>query len=251
MLRPCALLLALALLGLGTKTLAQSFWEDPNFRSLGWPTAPYKLDGVPRFLPERTRLRCPGSEIVRYRGTSLRFRNPLLVHYAFVERVARFEEVVAEVALPIYGRAPRRIVHHGAFNCRMVRGRRRRVSEHALGNAIDLTGFAFGRLGDGPSPEGMPDYFRRAFSIDVKDHWRPRYRRDTRHAIFLHTLVDRLAGRPDIFRGIVGPPQRRHLAHIHLDAAPWRYTWYRYEVEETGNLRSPEPPLRAEAARDD
>ncbi|MEO0325877.1 MAG: extensin family protein [Myxococcota bacterium] len=233
-------LLVLASLGLGTQALAQSFWDDPNFRSLGWPTTLYKLDGVPRFLEERVRLRCPGPEIVRYQGSTVRFRNPLRVHYAFVERVARFEEVVAEVAETIYVRPPRRIVHHGAYNCRMVRGRRRRVSEHALGNAIDLTGFAFGPLGNREAPEGMPDFFRRSFSVNVRDHWSPRYRRDTRHAIFLHTLIDRLSERPDIFRGIVGPPQRRHLAHIHLDAAPWRYTWYRYDVHETGNLRSPD-----------
>ncbi len=234
-----ALALALVLLGAGTHALAQSFWDDPYFRSLGWPTVAYKLDGIPRFLEERTQLRCPGPEIVRYHGTTLRFRNPLRVHYAFVERVARFEEVVEEVAIPIYGRAPRRIVHHGAYNCRLVRGRRRRVSEHALGNAIDLTGFAFGPLGDREAPDDMPDFFRRAFSVNVKDHWSPRHRRDTRHAIFLHTLIARLSERPDIFRGIVGPPQRRHLSHIHLDAAPWRYTWFHYDVHETAALRSP------------
>ena len=32
-----------------------------------------------------------------------------------------------------------------------------------------------------------------------------------------------------VFRGIVGPPQPRHHDHLHFDAAPWRYTWFRYD----------------------
>ncbi|MEM1417303.1 MAG: extensin family protein [Myxococcota bacterium] len=234
-------LAACALVWAGARAGAQSFWEDPHFRSLGWPPTPYKLDGIPRFLTENQDLICAGPELVLYHGRTIRFRNPVRVHSSFVPRVAAFEEVVRDVGVEIYGRAPRRIVHHGAFNCRRVRGARRRVSEHALGNAIDLTGFAFGPLREGEAPpEGMPEFFRRSFSINVKDHWQPRYRRDTRHGIFLHTLITRLAERPEIFRGIVGPPQRRHTAHIHLDAAPWRYTWFHYEALETGGLRSPE-----------
>ena len=67
------------------------------------------------------------------------------------------------------------------------------------------------------------------FAVTVTEHWDPRRERDQIHADFLHRLVDSLATRPDIFRGIVGPPRPRHHDHIHLDVAPWRYRLYRYD----------------------
>jgi hypothetical protein len=70
---------------------------------------------------------------------------------------------------------------------------------------------------------------RRGFSLRVLEHWSPRNPRDAHHARFLHRLVEELRGRPDIFRGIVGPPRPRHFDHLHLDAAPWRYAMYEFD----------------------
>jgi len=104
------------------------------------------------------------------------------------------------------------------------------LSEHALGNALDLSGFDFGPLRRGDAlAEGVPSHLRRSFTVRVDRHWSPSRERDALHARFLHTLADRLHARPDIVRGIVGPPARRHHDHLHVDVAPWRYARYRHD----------------------
>jgi hypothetical protein len=43
------------------------------------------------------------------------------------------------------------------------------------------------------------------------------------HERFLHELTNRLEGRPDIFRILIGPGHGNHDDHFHFDASPWRY----------------------------
>ena len=74
------------------------------------------------------------------------YHSTVTVHPAFRERLRRFEVVVHSVAMEIYGRAPRKIVHMGTFNCRRIRRFPHLISEHGLGNAIDVAGFDFGPL---------------------------------------------------------------------------------------------------------
>jgi hypothetical protein len=195
----------------------------------GWPPQPYVLDPVERFLPEGVRrVRCEHEVMVLHRNRQLRYT--VRVHPAFVERLERFEALAMEMATEHYGRSPRRLIHKGAFACRSARGRRGRISEHAFGNALDFQGFDFGRLPrNAEIPEGMPRRFRRPFRLRVLTHWSPRRSRDDYHAVFLHELAETLHRRPDIFRGIVGPPRQRHRDHLHLDAAPWRYAMFGYE----------------------
>lgn len=195
----------------------------------GWPPEPYALDSVPRFLEDGGRMRCDASGLVTHRGTHLRYAGALRVSPPFVQRLERFEELVKRLARAHYGRPPRRVVHRGAYSCRRARGRRARISEHALGNALDLQGFDFGPLTRGASPPpGLPRRLRRRFEVRVARHWDPRHGRDAPHARFLHALAEELRRRPDIFRGIVGPPRPRHRDHLHLDAAPWRYAMFGY-----------------------
>jgi hypothetical protein len=179
---------------------------------------------------------------VRHRSRALRYT--VTAHPEFVARLSRFEALVIELATEHYGRAPRKLVHRGVFACRSLRSRRERISEHALGNAIDLQGFDFGPLPrKAAAPAELPRAMRRAFSVRVLSHWTPKRARDAYHARFLHKLTEELRARPDIFRGIVGPPRPRHHDHLHLDAAPWRYAMFGYEpiVE----------PVAAEPPRDD
>lgn len=196
----------------------------------GWGTEEYALDGAERFAAPGTRPDCPTDSLVSHRGTHLPYAGGIRVHEAFVPRLERFESLVVELATETYGRAPRRILHRGAYNCRHARGGRGRVSEHAFGNALDLVGFDFGPLPRGATlPEGLHPRQRRAFQVNVRQHWSPRHERDHVHARFLHELTETLRRRPDVFRGIVGPPRPRHHDHLHLDAAPWRYAMYSYE----------------------
>jgi hypothetical protein len=186
----------------------------------------YDLDGVTRFLDDGKRPDCSAKSLVRYSGKALRYQSPVYVHAAFLERLARFEEIVVEVGTEIYGRAPTRLRHAGAFSCRPSRRRAHRLSEHALGNAIDVLGFDFGSANRRqPLPVAVPKRWRAPFQIRIARDWSEPTAEaaPSIHTRFLHALTERLAERSDVFRGMIGPSQRDHADHFHLDMAPWRY----------------------------
>jgi hypothetical protein len=187
----------------------------------------YALDGVTRWLEAGQRVTCDPTRLIRYKGTTLRYSGALLIDPAFEERLRRFELVAAEAAREVYGREPRLIRHYGAFSCRTTRNRKHRVSEHALGNALDLVGFDFGpATKTQPLAEGVPKQLRSAFQVRVARHWRAIPTSGSAgvlHARFLATLTERLSERDDIFRSMFGPGHGGHDDHLHLDAAPWRY----------------------------
>jgi hypothetical protein len=195
----------------------------------GWQEGEsYALDDTPRHLAEDEELSCAPEQMVKHKSRALKYA--VTAHPDFVVRLERFEAFVMELATAHYGRAPRKLVHRGVFACRSLRTRKERISEHALGNALDLQGFDFGPLPKkAQAPAELPRALRRGFSVRVLKHWSPRHERDAYHAAFLHTLAEELRARPDIFRGIVGPPRPRHADHLHLDAAPWRYAMFGYE----------------------
>ena len=186
----------------------------------------YALDDVERWLEEGERISCDKKSLVRYQGSRLRYTNALLVSVPFKERLERFEAVAAEVAREVYGREPRRIRHYGAFSCRPSRNRSYRVSEHALGNALDLVGFDFGPATKAaPLSAGLPRSLRGSFQVRVGRHWAARDKGEAAaaHARFLDVLTDRLRARSDIFRSMFGPGHGGHDDHLHLDVSPWRY----------------------------
>lgn len=194
----------------------------------GWATDPSALDQTERFLEPKTKVKCDPSALVVYHSKQLRYG--VLAHPEFVERLQRFEALVIEHSIAHYGRAPKRLLHKGAYSCRSQHARKERISEHALGNAIDVIGFELGALPRGAvAPVDMPRHLRRAVSVRVHLHWSPRSERDAYHARFLHTLTEAVRAHPEIFRGIVGPPRPRHHDHLHFDAAPWRYAMFGYD----------------------
>lgn len=195
--------------------------------------APHPLDVVPRRVTAGTPLPCGEyrAALVSHRGDAVRYSSVVRVHPEFRDRLRRFEDTVRDVAMEVYGRAPRRIQHAGTFACRPVRRRATRISEHAFGNAIDIAAFEFGPARRGQAlPEGAPSTLRRGFTVRIDRHWAPAGRhaqdvRAARHSEFLHLLTDRLWGRTDIFRGMIGPAHPDHRGHLHLDAGPYRYFW--------------------------
>jgi hypothetical protein len=186
---------------------------------------PYELDEMDRFVDNAApRLECSQEGLVNYSGTAVRYYGPVRVREPFRERLTRFEEVVAEVALEIYGRPPRRIRHFGAFSCRMSRNRSRRLSEHALGNAIDIVGFDFGPASKSePLQADLPRQLKSQFQVRVARHWNAENGVNATHARFLRQLAERLVERRDIFRILIGPSHRGHGDHLHFDMSPWRY----------------------------
>lgn len=192
-----------------------------------WRGDAYELDAVERSLPAGTEVRCERDHLVRYSGETLKYAGGgVTITTAFEARLQRFESIVIETATEVYGRAPNRVRHLGAFACRTSRNRPTRLSEHALGNALDVTGFDFpASTKDGPLPPDLPQALSRAFRVSVAKHWDATGSQTAElHATFLRRMIKELTGRSDVFRGLVGPGQPGHADHFHFDMAPWHYT---------------------------
>jgi hypothetical protein len=196
----------------------------------------YPLDAVSRSVSADEELPCQRGEVtlVTYKGEVVRYARPLRVHPSFRSQLLAFEAIVAELGERHFGRAPRRIVHFGAYACRPMRGHAQWLSEHALGNALDVAGFDFGPLPrEAELPAGLPPKLRRPFEVRVARHF-DAAAKEAAQGAFLRELAKRLIERPDVFRNIVGPGWPGHDNHLHLAHPPYRLVkvgeevrWYR------------------------
>lgn len=194
---------------------------------------PYPLDSLDRSLSGDAAVSCPDIELVTYQGTAVRFSPPAQVVAPFSEKLPRFEDAVSFVATEIYGRAPRRIINAGSYACRAVDRRPGRRSEHALGNAIDVSAFEFGPYvappaadaGDAAPSVLPPAHLRRAFTVTVGRHYHAKTQPNQVHARFLRRLLAELEQRR-VFRSIIGPGHPGHDDHFHFDYAPWSFRSY-------------------------
>jgi hypothetical protein len=179
------------------------------------PVAPrvetaYAFDALPREV--RGEVSCPAVELSEYAGSRMRFVPAARAARPFREHLAELERVVGEVSMQVYGRAPSALSIAASYDCRPVTGNRRRLSEHALGNAIDITAFRFDANGGQPG-----------FEVRVDKHWRARGDETVeRHARFLQALTQALIAR-DVFRTLLGPAHPDHHDHFHFDMAPHHY----------------------------
>jgi hypothetical protein len=183
------------------------------------PLDAYPLDDVPRTVEARGPMRCHEVPLVSYQGDVLRYHKPVRVYIEFQKRLRLFEEVVRATALEVYGRAPSRIVHAGTYNCRRISAYPTLLSEHGLGNGIDVVGFDFG-----PAQRRDPvaRALRGSMQVRLGRHWQATQGAGAVHATFLRALAARLEARPDIFRVLLGPAYPGHKGHFHLDCAPYR-----------------------------
>jgi hypothetical protein len=184
---------------------------------------PYPLDSFARFLEQAGQpLPCTRDNLVVYRGSEVRVL-PVSVHAAFVSRLQRFERAVAEIALELYQRRPARIRHLGGYSCRKSRFRSRRISEHALGNAIDVNAFDFGPAPKDAELDHLPRALRWSFQVRVRPHWQADANETLAlHAEFLRRVTERVVD-DGIFRIAIGPSHRGHADHFHFDMSPWTY----------------------------
>lgn len=185
-----------------------------------------ELDQIDRKLstPAQRKLACPEVTLVDYRGTHGKYGGAVRVHPSFQKRLELFEAVTNQVAERVYGRAPKKIRHAGAFRCRAGTGywSSSRLSEHALGNALDVYGFDFAAA---PKKDGasLPKAIRGAFSVTVARSWDDPAAGAGLHARFLRELITELRSQ-QVFRGLIGPSDPRHRDHFHLDGGPWTYS---------------------------
>lgn len=185
--------------------------------------AAYPLDELSRQTPAKGKVICPKTELKRYSGEYLQYHKPLLLSPHFIELLKPFEELVKEVAIEVYGRVPQKIFHLGSFNCRRIGGYPNLISEHGLGNALDVAGFDFSALPKGqPVPEGLPTVLKRAFKVRMLKDWDAQGKKGaaTYHQRFLQMLAQRMIGKK-LFRVILGPSYPGHKNHLHIDQAPY------------------------------
>lgn len=168
-------------------------------RDGGAPDAgPYPLDGLPR----TTDTGCPDLPLVERTGA---WRPALRIHPAFLPAVEEIERVLADTSREIYGAAPSALLSASSYRCTPVRGRPERLSEHGLGNALDVRGIEL------DLPEG-----RRAVTVrEGFGHGGP-------DARFFRRVVERLAASGRV-TGILGPPDPDHLDHLHFDHGRSRF----------------------------
>jgi len=192
---------------------------------------PYPLDELSRDVSADGAVVCPELELVTFRGDRVRLTPAVRVVAPFAERLRRFETTLIDVSLRHYGRAPKAVVNDGAYSCRSVRHRTERLSEHALGNAIDVVGFDFGPIGPAAAADAgldagaahVPLVLRGALRVRVEKHWKADSgEAAVLHARFLDELTRALAEQ-NVFRSILGPSHPTHQTHFHLDMAPWTY----------------------------
>ena len=170
----------------------------------------YAFDDRPRAIDGA--VSCPAIELGEYAGDGVQFVPAARVAAPFRERLVELERVLREVAVHFYGRAPNALLVAASYDCRPVTGNRSRLSEHALGNAIDITGFRF----DATAGEA-------AFEVRVDRHWKAAGGElAERHERFLRALTQALIAR-DVFRTLLGPAHPDHHDHFHFDMAPHHY----------------------------
>ena len=187
------------------------------------PDTRLELDDVQRVVEPTGKIQCPKVALVSYGGDVIRYASPLRVNPQFRERLRRFETVVRETATEVYGRAPTAILHLGSFNCRRIRTWPEYLSEHGLGNALDVAGFVFPPLPRRTkAPADLPRQLTRGFRVRIDPDWQGGEGIAGLHARFLHELAQRLVARNDIFRVMLGPAYPGHKNHFHFDCAPWR-----------------------------
>ena len=144
---------------------------------------------------------CGIANAVRVEQSAIAWNRPAEMSCALATRLDSFErDIVQPAAQRHFGRPVVLIRHYGAYTCRNENGGHGRLSQHALGNAIDIGSF---ELGDGTR-------------IAVENDWRGHGpRRD-----FLHEVAK---GACRYFNVVLTPASDAlHRNHFHLDVGPWR-----------------------------
>ncbi|MFD2264785.1 extensin family protein [Lacibacterium aquatile] len=167
-----------------------------NLSEVGWDFAP-----VASFVtPEG----CGVEQAVRLERSSLTLTRPVVVTCDLAYTIARFEfEIIQPLAEEIFGQEVARIDHVGSYNCRGIAGKNSgaRLSQHANGRAIDITGFV---LKDGTR-------------IRILQDWRGQGRKSD----FLQRITKDAC---KLFSVVLGPNANKdHQDHLHLDVGPQRY----------------------------
>jgi hypothetical protein len=150
----------------------------------------------------RTPEGCGVDGAVRISRSAISWNRPATMGCQLAARLWGFETTVLQpAARRTLGRTVRKLSHAGAYDCRGERGGRpERLSEHALGRAIDITGF---ELDDGSV-------------VSVLKDWRGSGAKSE----FLHQVA---AGACQVFSVVITPNHNAlHSDHLHMDIGPYK-----------------------------
>jgi hypothetical protein len=153
-------------------------------------------------------VRCGVSDgVVLFRLPSgARFARPVRVSSGFATRLVRFDEAVQRRARELLGSPVARIEHLGAYVCRTVKGTAGSPSEHASGDAVDISAFV---LRNGRRITVQRDFARAGADPT------------SAAARFLRAVLDDLRSERT-FGTILTPDfNRAHHNHLHLDGRRW------------------------------
>jgi hypothetical protein len=144
---------------------------------------------------------CRLRDAVRLTRSTVALDQPVQFNCETARHLLRFErDVVQPAAQRHFGQPLARIRHFGGYACRGRADGARQLSEHALGNAIDIAGFD---LGDGTQ-------------ITVGRHWNDPGPRGA-------FLKDVARGACTVFHLVLTPrTDALHRSHFHLDIGRWR-----------------------------
>jgi len=193
-------IIALALIG---DVLAGCFGGPPTVVSSAQCLAALDSHAIPyrqvTLDPPDARCRVDGA--IKVTHIDIALNQPATMSCALAARIDEFERgAIQQIATRDLGKYVSRIEHLGAYSCRRSTGLRDRLSEHAYGLAIDISGF---RLSDGTE-----------ISVE-RDWWPPGPKRD-----FLHDLASSACG---YFSVVLTPSSDRdHFNHMHFDIGPER-----------------------------
>jgi hypothetical protein len=149
----------------------------------------------------------PHGVIVSRGPLGLTYSPPLQIDCTLAKELAWIEQVIQEQAEQHLGSPIKQVVTVGTYSCRKVRGGfTGRMSEHAVGNAIDFGGF-------------VP---RRGTTVSVSRDYRPLDDSPSARGRFLRGVFWALRGRGRLTH-VIGPETRSdHHDHIHVDRGePW------------------------------
>jgi len=144
---------------------------------------------------------CAVENPVEVASAAVAWNQPAVMSCGLADRLDRF---LIEAALPLARRYLStdilRLDHFGAYSCRRVEGMAGRWSEHAVGRAIDVSGFLM-KSGE---------------RVTIERDWAaPGPKRD-----FLRAVAKRAC---DYFNVVLTPDSDKfHYNHLHLDIGRWR-----------------------------
>jgi hypothetical protein len=143
---------------------------------------------------------------VRVKQSATTWNRSALMTCGMASTVWNFEtSVVQPAAQRFFGQPVSKMINLGAYSCRDERGGRPdRLSQHAFGQAIDISGF---ELADGTT-------------ITIRHDWRNQGAKSE----FLHSVAQ---GACSVFKVVITPNRNAyHVDHLHLDIGPYKLCGY-------------------------